>query len=53
MAVHFPMMAAAEWDGELVADFLIRCLALGEAEVVGIAGLMAADQAGLLCDVAT
>jgi hypothetical protein len=50
MAMDFAMMAAAERDGELVADFAAECPALGKVQVVGVAGLAAADQAGLLRD---
>src|ERR1700723_3666629 len=50
VAVEFAMIAAAERDGELVADLSAKCPALGEAQVVGVAGLPAADQAGLRRD---
>ena len=50
MAMDFAVVAPAERDGELVADFAAECAALGEAQVMGVAGLPAADQAGLLCD---
>ena len=48
--VHVAMVAAAERDGELVADLSAQRAALGEAQVMGVTGLPAADQAGLLCD---
>src|SRR5580698_3115056 len=48
VAVHFAMMAAAERDGELVADLAAERPALREAQVVSIARLPSADQARLL-----
>jgi hypothetical protein len=33
------MMAAAEWDGELIADLAAERTGLGESEVVGVRGL--------------
>ncbi len=50
VAVELTMMPAAQWDGELIADLAAKCTALREAQVVGIAGLAAADQARLLSD---
>jgi hypothetical protein len=50
MAMDFTVVASAKRDGELVADFAAECAALCEAEMVGIAGLAAADQARLLRD---
>jgi len=50
MAMEFAMMTAAKRDGELVANFAAQCAALGKAQVVGVAGLPAAEQAGLLRD---
>ena len=44
------MVAAAERHGELVADFAPERAALGEAQMVCIARLAAADQARLLSD---
>ncbi len=45
------MVAAAERHGELVADFAAEGARLGEAQMMSIARLAAADQAGLLSDV--
>ena len=42
------MMASAQRDGELVADFAAERPALGEAQVMGIRRPAAADQARLL-----
>ena len=42
------MVSAAERDGELIADFTTERPALREPQVVRIAGLPSADQAGLL-----
>ena len=42
------MMPAAHRDGELIADLAPKCTALREAQVMGIAGLAATDQAGLM-----
>ena len=50
VAVELTMMPAAQWDGELIADLAAKCTALREAQVVGIAGLAAADQARLMSD---
>ena len=44
------MMTAAERDGEFVADLAGERPALGKAQVMGIARLTAADDAGLLRD---
>ena len=46
--VNFAMMATAERDRELIADLAAKRPALCEAQMVGVAGLPAADQAGLL-----
>ncbi len=40
-------MGAAERDGELIADLAAERPLLGEADVVRVAGLAAADEAGL------
>ena len=40
-------MGAAEWDRELIADLAAERAALGEAQVVRVAGLAAAHEAGL------
>ena len=45
--VEFAMMGAAERDGELVADFAAHGARLGEANVMGIGGRGAAEQARL------
>jgi hypothetical protein len=50
-AVGFAMMAAAERDGELIADLARERAALGKAQMVGIAGPPAANEARLLGDV--
>jgi hypothetical protein len=42
------MVAAAEWDGEFVADLAAERPALREAQMVSITRLPAADQARLL-----
>src|SRR5579862_992310 len=47
MLVDLAVVSAAERDGELVADLAAKRAALGEAQMVGVAGLAAADQAGL------
>ena len=50
MAMQFAVMAAAERDGELVADLAAERPALGKAQMMGIAGLAAAEEARLLGD---
>jgi hypothetical protein len=50
VAMELTMVAATEWDGELVADFAAERPALRESQVMSIAGLPATDQAGLLGD---
>ncbi len=42
------MVSAAQWNGELIADLAAERPALGEAQMMGIAGLAAANQARLL-----
>jgi hypothetical protein len=49
--MDFAVVTAAKRDGELVAGFPAQGPALSEAEMVGVAGLPAADQAGLSRDV--
>ena len=44
------MVATAERNSELVADLAAQRPALGKAQVMGIAGLPATNQAGLLGD---
>jgi hypothetical protein len=44
------MMSATQGDGELIADLAAEGAALGKAQVVGVRGLAAADQAGALDD---
>ena len=46
--VDLAVMAAAQRDGELVADLAPEGAALREAQVMGIGRSAAADQAGLL-----
>src|SRR5580698_6198842 len=48
MAVEFAVMSTAERHGELVADLATERPALGKAHMMGVAGVTAADQAGLL-----
>ena len=50
IAVELTMMAAAQRDGELVADLAPKRTTLREAEVMRIARFSATDQAGLLSD---
>jgi hypothetical protein len=45
--MQLPMMATAEGNGELVADFKTQGSRLGKPQVVRVARLPAADQAGL------
>jgi hypothetical protein len=47
MAMELAMMSATERDRELVADFASECPILREAQMMGIARLTPADQAGL------
>ena len=47
-AVHLAMMSSTQGDGELIADLAAECPALRKAQVVGIRGLTAANQARLL-----
>jgi hypothetical protein len=47
-AMHLAMMASAQWDGELIADFAPHCPALRKAQMVGVRGLTVANQTGLL-----
>jgi hypothetical protein len=49
MLVYLAVVSAAHRDGELVADFPIQSLGLRKAQMVGVGGCAAADQAGLLC----
>ena len=46
--VQFPMVSAAEWHRELVADLEAEPAGLREAQMVGVAGLASADKAALL-----
>ena len=46
--MKFAVMAPAQRDRELIADLAPECPALREAQVVGIRGLSAANQARLL-----
>ena len=45
--MQLPVMAAAERDGELVADFETEGSGLGKPQVMRIGRLPAADEAGL------
>ena len=45
--VHLPVMAAAERDGELIADFEAQGSGLGKPQMMRIRRLPAADEAGL------
>ena len=49
-AVQFAMMATAQRHGEFVADLEAKSSGLGESQMVGIAGLPAADHARLFGD---
>jgi hypothetical protein len=44
------MVPSAQWDGKFIACFAPQSPALGKAQVVGVRGLPAADQAGPLSD---
>ena len=46
-AVQFAMMRAAKRDGEFIADLLPKAARLRKAQMVRVAGLAAADEAGL------
>jgi len=46
--VQFAMMRPAQRDGKLVADLLPKSALLGKAQMVRVAGLSAADKAGLV-----
>jgi len=45
--MQLPMMTTAEWDSELVTDFETQGSGLRKAEVMRVARLSAADEAGL------
>ena len=45
--MQLPMMTAAERNGEFVADFKANGSGLGKPQVMRVAGLPAADEAGL------
>jgi hypothetical protein len=47
VAMDFAMVPAAERDGELIADLTAERAALCESQVMGVAGLAAADQTRL------
>ena len=49
-AVQFAMMATAQRHGEFIADLEAKSSGLGETQMVGVAGLPAADHAGLFGD---
>ena len=46
--MNLAVVAAAQWNGEFIADLAPECWGLGEPEMVGIARLAAANQASLL-----
>ena len=46
------MMPSTEWDCEFIADLAAERTGLREAEVVGVRGLAATDEARLLGDIA-
>ena len=48
--MQLPMMAAAERDGELVADFAAQRLGLSKTQMVRIVRRAATDETGLPCD---
>ena len=48
VSMHFTMMSPAQRDRELITGLAPECPVLREAQMVGIAGLTSADQAGLL-----
>ena len=48
VAMQFKMMAAAQGNGEFIADLATECAALGKAQVMGVARRTPADQTGLL-----
>ena len=48
--MQLPVMPAAKRHRELIADFETDCPGLGKPQVMGIAGLPAADQARLRGD---
>ena len=50
VTMHFTMMSAAQRNRELVTDLAAERPVLGKAQVMGIAGLTSADQAGCLGD---
>src|SRR5579862_3276460 len=50
VAMDITMVAAAERDGELVADLAAERAALREAQMVSVAWLPTADQTGLVSD---
>ena len=46
--MHLAMMPSTEWNDELIADLAPECRWLGKAQVMGVSGTAAADQARLL-----
>src|SRR6516162_5151775 len=50
--MHRTMVAATEWDRELIAALAAECAGLGKSEVVGVRGLADAQETRLLGDVA-
>jgi hypothetical protein len=50
VTMHFTMMSPAQRDRELITGLAPECPVLREAQMMGIAGLTSADQAGLLGD---
>src|SRR5215813_8738240 len=50
--MYRPVMPAAEWNRELIADLAAERAGLRKSEVVGVRGLAATDEARLLHDIA-
>jgi hypothetical protein len=48
VTVNFAMVSPAQRHREFVADLAAKSLILGKTQVMGVAGLTPADQAGLL-----
>jgi hypothetical protein len=49
-AVHLAMMAVTQRDRKFVADLAAERAALCESQVMGVRGLSAANEAGMLCN---
>ena len=50
--MYRPVMTAAEWNRELIADLAAERAGLRKSELVGVRGLAATDEARLLHDIA-